>query len=217
MLLIDSTEKTARIPVKFIDGKFINQITGEEVGGIENNADCEIVVEANKVFDYDLLDLLTAEETIELLPSETVLYASISPKHIPESLRKYAIAQSDKEKQVKIELISPLFLKMRGTKPPMLLDCVCDIPSLRETAKDFEPAESLNHAYRLISTAFEPHRRSFGGSVFLNITIPPQEGYQKGTSLSHLRRIKIDEHYEQLKEKYQELKNQKPKQTNLFG
>lgn len=215
MLLTDTNEKTARIPVKFIDGKFINQITGEEVSGIENKSYCEIVVEAHRVFDYALLDLLMDEETIELLPSETVLYASISPKRIPENLRKYASGEGDKEKLVEIKLINPLFLKMRGTKPPMLLDCDCDIPSLRETNKEFEFAESLNHAYRLISTAFEPHRRSFGGSVFLKILIPPQAENKNWTRLNSLRQTKIQEHYEQLKSKYQKMKEGR-QQSALF-
>ncbi len=123
--------------------------------------------------------------------------------------RGLPVGLGDKEKLVEIRLHMTLILKLRGTKPPSLLDCECEIPSLRETDENFEPAESLNHAYRLISTAFEPHRRSFGGSVFLKILIPPQAENDKWTRLGDLRQIKIQEYYEQLKEKYQELKKEK--------
>lgn len=203
MLLIDSNEKTARIPVKFINGKFVNQITGEEVSGIKNEAFCEIVVEANKVLDNVLLESLMNEDVVELLPIEASLLVNINAKHIPVNLQKYAIGQGENEKWVKVILITPLFLKFRGTKAPTLLDCQCEIPALKETDNNYEPAESLNHAYRLISTAFEPHRRSFGGSVFLKINVPPQNEIDKETKLGDLRESKIADYFETLKQNYQ--------------
>lgn len=220
MLLTDTNDKTARIPVKYIDGKFINQITGEAVAGIVNEAYCEIVVEANKVFDYDLLNLLMDEEIIEILPPETVLYASINSEHTPANLRKFAIKPTDihlneKERFVAIRLIEPLMLKFRGTKQPSLLDCKCDIPALTETDETFEPGESLNHAYRLISTAFEPHRRAFGGSVFLKVFYRSQEAKERWMKLKDLRENKIQDYYNKLTERYQEMKKNS-EETSLF-
>lgn len=220
MLLTDTNDKTARFPVKYIDGKFINQITGEEVGGIENDAYCEIVVEAHKVFDYDLLALLMDEEAVEILPPGTVLYASINSEKTPENLRKFAIKPTDinlseKERFVEIRLITPLMLKFRGTKQPSLLDCKCAIPALTETDETFEPAESLNHAYRLISTKFEPNRRSFGGSVFLKVFFRFQEENDRWMRLKDLRENKIQEYYDKLTERYQKAKTNTEK-TSLF-
>lgn len=224
MLLNDSTEKTARIPVKFIDGKFINQITGEEVKEIENESFGEIVVEAHKVIDSDLLESLMNEDVIELLPMEASLLVSINAEHIPENLKRFAIGQNEKEKWVKIILLTPLLLKFRGTKQPTLLDCQCEIPSLKETDENYEPAKSLNHAYRLISTFFEPHRRSFGGSVFLKINVPPQNEIEVETKLGNLRDAKVSEYFEILKENYQKqitakkqnsFKNDSPKQIPI--
>ncbi|HEX8196256.1 MAG TPA: hypothetical protein VF571_08715 [Pyrinomonadaceae bacterium] len=204
MLLTDTNEKTARIPVKFIDGKFINQITGEEVREIKNEAECEITVEANKVSDEDFLSLLSDEEGLELLPAESILYVSVNSKHIPENLRRFTSPSGDNERFVEIKLITPLWLKFRGTKPPSLLDCNCDIPSLRETDENYEPAKSVNHAYRLISTAFEPNRRSFGGSVFLKVTVPPQGEIKRRMKLGDLREREIDNYFEKLKVRYKE-------------
>jgi hypothetical protein len=217
MISTDSNLKTARIPVKMIDGRFINQITGEEVAEIKNEAYCEIVVEADKVSNPDLLNFLMDEQIIELLPLGAILYASISSKNIPEKLRGYATGSSDKEKWVKIQLITPLTLKFRGTKPPVLLDCECEIPALKETDRDYVSAESLNHAYRLISTAFEPHRRSFGGSVFLKIFIPPQNQNDKWTKLADLRDEAVEQYFNKLKEDYQEFITKKKQNSLSFN
>lgn len=216
MIFNDTNEKTARIPVKFIDGKFFNQITGEEVSEIEDESYCEIVVESNKVSNSDLLDFLLDEQSIELLPPESILYAVISPKSIPENLREFTADKSEGEKCVQIKLKTPLILKFRGTKPPVLLDCECDIPALRVTNKEFEAAESLNHAYRLISTTFETHRRSFGGSVFLKIFLPPQNPNERWTQLGHLRDEAVKEYFNNLREDYQKFITRK-KQNSLLS
>ena len=215
MLLTDSNEKTARIPVKFVDGKFINQISGEEVSGIENESFCEIVVEASKIFDYVLLKSLLNEDVIEFLPAEADLLVSVNSRHIPANLQKFAIGQGENERWVKIRLITPLFLKFRGTKLPTLLDCRCEIFSLKETDENYEPAESLNHAYRIISTSFEPHRRSFGGSVFLKIKVPPQNGIDKEIRLGDLRDARAADYFETLKENYQKQITEK-RNSSLF-
>jgi hypothetical protein len=58
MLLTDSNSKTVKIPVKFIDGKFINQLTGEEIHEIENESWCELILHAHRVIDDVLLEIL---------------------------------------------------------------------------------------------------------------------------------------------------------------
>ena len=53
-----------------------------------------------------------------------------------------------------------LRLTLRGTKKPQLLSVKCDIPALGKVAN------SLNHAYSLISEAYEIERISHIGNVF---------------------------------------------------
>lgn len=57
----------------------------------------------------------------------------------------------------------PLMMRTRGTKPPQLVDCPCQIASLNQQAV------SLNHAFTIISTAFETKRRSHSGNVFSRV------------------------------------------------
>lgn len=60
-------------------------------------------------------------------------------------------------------LQTDLYLRMRGTRAPTLEGCGCFIPALEECAR------SVNRAYTLISTAFEPRRISHVANVFSKV------------------------------------------------
>jgi hypothetical protein len=213
MILTDASAKTARIPVRFVNGKFINEITQEEISEIINGSSCELIVKTRHVADQDLLELLTRETRIEFFPAQTLLLANISDEHIPAELKEFAQKPEKKffgvqGKFVEIRLDKALMLKFRGTKPPVLLDCACHIPSLKQDA------QSLNHAYTLISTAFEPHRRSHAGNVFLKVFCLDAKSmlFENWVELETMRLLKIKEFFEQLVEEYQRLKT--PRQNH---
>ena len=65
---------------------------------------------------------------------------------------------------VEVVLDETLTLRKRGSKSPRLDDVRCHVPALPDASY-----QSLNEAYRRISEAFEPTRRSAGGNVFLNV------------------------------------------------
>jgi hypothetical protein len=114
--------------------------------------------------------------------------------------RPEGLSLSANESLVKIKLETPAELKFIGTKLPNLRDCKCDIPSLQKIKKDnYEPAKSINHAFRLISTDFEPNRRAFGGSVYLNVYYLDADKWIK---LETLREDKINSHFLELSKKY---------------
>ena len=66
----------------------------------------------------------------------------------------------------------------------------------------------------MVSSAFEPKRRSSGGSVFLKVFFRSQENTGKWMKLGDLRENKIQEHFNQLAEKYQAMKKEKDGQQN---
>ena len=72
---------------------------------------------------------------------------------------------------VEVTLKKALYLVLRGTKPARLERVQCFIPTLEVTAK------SLNHAYRLISEAFEPARMSHSGNVFQEVFVARGSGW----------------------------------------
>jgi hypothetical protein len=61
---------------------------------------------------------------------------------------------------VEVALKANLSLQVRGDQEARLSPCLCTIPALRHEA------ESLNHAFTLISEAYETKRRSHSGNVF---------------------------------------------------
>ena len=74
---------------------------------------------------------------------------------------------------VEIELIDDLLIILRGTKKATLSRCKCTIPILNN-----QEANSLNHAYTLISQEFEKHRISHSGNVFKDIYYKKDDKWQ---------------------------------------
>jgi hypothetical protein len=213
MLLNDSNFKTVRVPARWKNGTFINEITGEELAGIKDDSVCEIVVESHRISDLILFDILSIEEETEILPDGSQLFVTVNAEFTPPGLHKF-LSRPDKlnllgeEMLVGFRITKPLILKFQGTKQPSLRDCPCEIESLKSEDDRTWNAESLNHAYRLISTAFEPRRRSFGGNVFLKVFYFSSET-DKLTRLCDLRSIAAGKFEKVLKEKYQTAKRQK--------
>lgn len=205
MFIPEANAKTVKIPARFIDGNLINLLTKQPVSGIINNTFCEIILNYSRVEDKILLEVLDIEETDVFLPEATELFANISQNNVPNNLKEFAIRPQDLIFNsigffVQIILAAPLYIKLHGTKQPNLLDCKCYIPSLNKTA------ESLNHAYTLISTEFEPHRRSHSGNVFQKIFYKSfQEDYTKNhwIEIGHLRNIELQKFYNYLGNKIQ--------------
>jgi hypothetical protein len=72
-----------------------------------------------------------------------------------------------------------LKLQVRGDQEARLCPCVCAIPSLDKKA------QSLNHAFTLISEAYETLRRSHSGNVFERVYA--QDKTNKWVSLDEIR------------------------------
>ena len=69
--------------------------------------------------------------------------------------------------------------QVRGDQEARLCPCVCAIPSLDKKA------QSLNHAFTLISEAYETLRRSHSGNVFERVYA--QDKTNKWVSLDEIR------------------------------
>lgn len=205
MILIDPGAKTTRLIAKYLDGEFIDQITGSPVSMIANEAICEIVVLTSKVFDEDLLETLNDESEAEILPKGAVLLATISEKSIPAGLLQHAPRRNGmpfgrKERTVEIILKQSLRLKFRGSKMPELKPCSCHVPCLEEDAI------SINHAFSLISIAFEPHRKAHTGNVFQKVLYRlPNLDYGLWRELEQLRADAVQQYGNYVKRKYQAL------------
>ena len=87
-----------------------------------------------------------------------------------------------------------LGIGLKGSKLGRLGPVKCIIPSLKEPR-----AESLNHAYRLVSEAFEPERISHAGNVFKKVVYVDLDGNCRSLEdLRHYHAVRfLNEHLAQ--------------------
>lgn len=167
-MIPDPLEKTVLIPIRIRDGK-LEFFYGGDIPKLKDDAVGHLMVPTYQVEDKGRLQLLEQETEKEFLAKSTHLFCQLNPN---DSItggphKKFLIPGKQLGPPPKsghfaeIVLHDPLVIKLRGTKKGELQDCRCSIPAL----PDEEPT-SINHAYTLLSTFFEPHRRSHTGNVF---------------------------------------------------
>lgn len=169
-------KSTVRIPVRYTKG-LLEYFYGGALPALMEGTIADLIVDRDMLLDPSDAQLLNQEEKIELLPKDVELLVRIAPDSIPDELRKkckQAVDLSDRGSStcVLVILASPLFMKWRGPKRGALAPCQCHIPALQTEAG------SLNHAYRLVSEAFEPHRRSHAGNVFSEVYYNVKDGWR---------------------------------------
>ena len=164
-----------------------------------------MVVPEYAVTDKTLLVQLNNVQDSTIMPEDKTVFAAVSVGNISPQLRKYLVPVSciaDDEKTkfefldkqfVPIILEESLRLQLRGTKMGRLKQVRCIIPALGNVQ-----AASLNHAYRLISEQYEPHRKSNTGNVFLKMIFIDEIG--KCHLLNELRRRHNDAYWHNLSE-----------------
>lgn len=159
----DSSNKTISIPVRFVKGK-IEYFYGGKLPKLKDGVIGELILPSYAVEDKKFLVNISKENIVDLLPSGTKLFVEININNfeeIDEVLKQFVIYE--RCSFIEITLQEKLKLKLRGTKKPQLLSAKCDIPALGKVAN------SLNHAYSLISQAYEIERISHIGNVFKKV------------------------------------------------
>ncbi len=162
-MIPDSSERTVKIPVQWIDGQW-QLVGGGRLPELVANACADLVMPAIFLADEDQRARWLEEVTVPFLQKGTDLFARVSLNNVPETLMTkletmpHGFGRS--AGYVKIVLDGDLSLAVTLGKKGKLSDCNCIIPALNDTAK------SVNEAYKKIVTVFEPKRRSTAGNVF---------------------------------------------------
>jgi hypothetical protein len=125
----------------------------------------DLTVPAEAFEDPNVAIRLSAESKEPFLNAETLLIAHINPQSAPIALLAKVAPSASGFLGTGVEFLLKEEQQVlnRGTKNSVLLHCRCYIPSLETEAK------SINHAYSLISQAYEPHRISHTGNVFSKV------------------------------------------------
>ena len=162
----DPEAKTVSIPVRIHNGHVL-LFYGDMPPGLAEGTVGELVVPEHAVTDPVLLTAVTRALNKDLLPADSVVFFRLYmewrdvPPHLQQGCSRLQDAGNDLNGVfVACVLKDSLQLEIHGSKKPRLRDAACHIPSLSADAK------SLNHAYALVSTTYQPHRASHTGNVF---------------------------------------------------
>ena len=163
-MLYDSQEKTVRIPVIVMNGN-IRYFYGGNLPAINNGAIGDLIIPEYTVKDKRFVKISQWEEVKEIIPADSTIMVGVASKYIPTDKCKYVYElnypQPTGDLYIRVKLLEPLQLQVRGSKKSNLLGVKCKIPDL----DNFE-ATSINNAYTKISEEFEPNRKSHTGNVF---------------------------------------------------
>jgi hypothetical protein len=171
-MIPDPVEKRVVLPVRCRAGA-IEFFYGGPLPTLEEGTIGELVVPMFALKNQSLLSALNGPSDVELFPERTTLLAGLRPEReiplLPEPFRDDKLPLGF-HGFAEIVLQQPLVLRLRGTKRAVLKPCICRMPALpQSSAEESYVAESVNHAYTLLSTAFETHRRSHTGNVFQTV------------------------------------------------
>jgi len=164
----DPFERTVRIPVQWIDGQW-QLIGGGKLPELQPNVCADLSMPAIALANDEERARWTSGETVPFLATGTELFAQVNRNRVPGNLSAHALEKNYKlghpSAFVPFNLISDVSLSFTPGKKAGLAGGKCRIPSLEIEV------DSINEALTRISQAFEPNRKSFGGSVFLKVFI----------------------------------------------
>lgn len=184
----DPYSATVRIGARWRAGS-LSALDGRPLPNIQDGTLIELVLPAWAVTNKEEREELRARRTLEMLPKDATVFLGLSLRAVPQEYHhkfiqlKNAVAAA-RYLLAKLVLVEPLEIAIDGSQRATLELCRCKIPEL-----DIE-ATSLNHAFTLLSQAFEPERISHGGNVF-------RRGFtrlnERWVSLDNLRFAKVEE------------------------
>jgi hypothetical protein len=180
-------EKHLRLSARFDGNRFV-LLDGSQLPALLRESVVDLILAPESILDATVRARFLEEMAVMILERDSGVFFGVSPTMI-DNMKAVGLT-SPNDLQVISEywfvegkLDAPLMLQVRGDQEARLSPCSCTIPSLNRTA------DSLNHAFTLISEAFETKRRSHSGNVFERVYTQVTAG--KWQSLDELRVVAI--------------------------
>ena len=177
-------EKRLRIAVRF-NGTQFALLDGSALPAIAKDAVCELVLRPELLQNPADRDRLARDEVFPILSQGSTVLLGVSPHSVgdPKALglicNPQEIGVQTEYWLVEVRLKQDLKIRIRGDQEAKLEPCSCLIPSLEREAT------SVNHAFTLISEAYETERLSHTGNVFERAYTPV--GPKRWQTLDDLR------------------------------
>jgi hypothetical protein len=176
-------EKHLRIGARFDGNRFV-LVDGSPLPALSEDSVVELILAPESILDSTARARFLEEMAVTILEKESRVFFGVSATMVSNmkavGLISPNVLQIISEYWfVEGQLDATLMLQVRGDQEARLSPCPCTIPSLNRTA------DSLNHAFTLISEAFETKRRSHSGNVFERVYTQVTAG--KWQALDELR------------------------------
>lgn len=180
--------KTVRVPVQWVNGHW-ELIYGGGVPVMEG-ACGELILDQSTIADPQFLNAVTRKTVIKILAEGTELRVALTIREpLPAGLAQFLLPRdatkhshtagiSRQSRFVSIWLSGPsatqqrkgktkggLWLSLEGPEPRELESGVVQLPKIGSV----ERADSLNHAFTLLSERFEPWRQAHTGSIYQRV------------------------------------------------
>jgi len=157
-------EKHLKVGVRFDGEKFV-LLDGSPLPKLKNDTHAELLLAPDSILDAKARAYLSGEKKIVILKKGSRVLFGVSRSMIEDIFAEGVdphgpIPDRSGYQFVEARLNSDQSLQIRGDQEARLIPSPCHIPAL---ATD---AASLNHAFTLISEAFETKRLSHSGDVF---------------------------------------------------
>ncbi|MCO6509776.1 MAG: hypothetical protein J5I65_03210 [Aridibacter famidurans] len=168
---------------KYASGDFRDFYTGLPLHMLVSDSLCEVAVFTSGVVDEDYLAFLEATGSEEIIKEASKIYIEVRPKKTPAApLSKLLIEKGAPTNAwfVAVSAETSIRLQVAINRSSSLYGCKVSLESVGMEA------ESLNHAYSIISELFEPHRISHTGNVFEKCYL----SYTNENQVSHYRKLR---------------------------
>ena len=171
----DKLAKTVRIPVKVVNQQ-LAYFYETPKPKLREGAIGEVVLPEWAVLNQEALLLWQNEIEVPIFDADTLLFLGMQRNRVPlelcdEIIEPPLLSEARKFLLVPVRLKESLILILRGTKQATLRGGECQILSMEVDAN------SINHAYTLASTRYEPDRMSHTGNVFTRCFYKEEEEY----------------------------------------
>jgi hypothetical protein len=192
---VSISARKIRVPVRLVDGRWEVSYGGPV--RVAEGAFGELHLDRKFFSDKQFLNALTQKRGVEVLPEGTELRVALSIRPPLPGLGRHLIEKSDMQcvhfaklteatRFVPVHLGGPteaqkrrgvtsggLTLLLEGMEPRAIESGRVLLPK----APDFESAESLNHAFTLLSEVFEPWRQAHTGNIYERIFYKETDGF----------------------------------------
>jgi len=167
-------QKLLKIPVIVKDGEIVLAIDQKPLPKFSDGASFDILIDPTLVPNKSRLIENKDDEVVPFLPIGTKLLAQVKPDNVPGALKKYLHefpSRNENWALVEFILLNDVSIHLRTGRKVELTAVKCFSRFL--IGKEAPLAKSINHAYSLIASNFEPHRISDSGNVFDKVLYQP--------------------------------------------